>query len=624
MEKLIASHACRVNGEVGEGGAFTRRGNSRLSSADPESAFRDAVWYLERWRYDEAQPLLQKILVEFPDHGGAMEAMALVAHSQGDYATAEGLIRRLIEVAPGRLDLRIRLAEAEFELGRDDAALARIDEVLGFDPEFRQAIFLRGRIRWRQGQAKAALRDFDEASVGRTDIEAAVEGWSLRRLMACDWRGYEVLTQHFVAQARAGRDTCQPFIMMMFAEHSADISRAARTRSARRSPARAPLYLGQPRREGKIRIGYVSSDFQDHPVAHLLAGVLESHDRERFEIFGYSIGLTSDHEVGRRIRAACDSFHDMSQTYDLDVAKAIREHDIDIAISLGGHTAGSRLDIFSHRPAAVQVNYQGYPGTIGAPYVDYLIADRFTVSPEETGFYDEKIVWMPHTYQPTSYRDEPPRPGPPPSRASEGLPDKGFVFLAFNGSSKITPAVFDVWMEVLRAVEGSVIWLSAVKAEAQANLIAEAKARGVQPDRLVFAVWSDRDHHLARQPLADLFLDTRPYNAHSTASDALWAGVPIITCPGETFASRVCAGLLRVAGLDDLVVPDMAAYRDMAIELAGDPDRLARLRRRVEQARSSPLFDTAAYTRNLERAFAEMHRRRMAGLSPEAFAVDDL
>jgi predicted O-linked N-acetylglucosamine transferase (SPINDLY family) len=358
------------------------------------------------------------------------------------------------------------------------------------------------------------------------------------------------------------------------------------------------------RRHPRIRIGYLSSDLQEHAAAYLIAEVLELHDRERFEIFAYSHGPGDASPMRQRIRAACEHFIDISREPDDVAAERIRSDDLDILVDLKGYTAGDRLTIMARRPCTVQVTWLGYPGTTGAEFIDCLIADPFLISPEAERAYSERIVRMPHCYQPNDRQ----RPvGVPLSRSEYRLPEDAFVFCCFNQPYKITPDVFGVWMKLLREIPGSVLWLVESNRWARENLLEGANAQGVSTDRLVFAPRTPYPAHLARYRVVDLALDTFPYTSHTILSDALWCGCPTIALCGETFASRVSGSLLTAAGLPDLITYDLTAYERLAQGIALDAGLLASVRARVAEARDhSPLFDSRAFSRDLEQIYVDL------------------
>ncbi len=363
----------------------------------------------------------------------------------------------------------------------------------------------------------------------------------------------------------------------------------------------------------RIKLGYLSNDFQEHATAMLLIETLEAHDRTQFELRAYSYGGPDEGAMRRRVVDAFDAFADIGGLTDVEAGQAIRDDGIDILIDLKGFTKDTRTSILALRPAPVQVNFLGYPGTLGGALCDYLITDAFVTPASSAADYAEAFALLPHSYQPHGRRRALP---PPPSRAEAGLPEQGFVFCCFNQAFKFTPEVFALWTRLLDAVEGSVLWLLA-SPQAEGNLRNEARSRGISGDRLVFAPDASQAEHLRRLPLADLVLDTSPYGAHTTASDALWAGVPIITRPGETFASRVAGSLLHAVGLPGLIVGGDDEYFDLALALATGGERLAEARRKLGEAGDrAPLFDVSAYTAALEDLFRQMTARQRANLPP--------
>lgn len=390
-------------------------------------------------------------------------------------------------------------------------------------------------------------------------------------------------------------------------------SRALLTAEFRNTPACRPSAS-----TNKIRLGYLSSDFQQHATALLMVEMLEAHDRNHFELHAYSYGPDNGQGMRRRLQDRFDHFTDITTLDDEQAARAIHADGIDILIDLKGYTAGTRTTLLTYRPAPVQVNFLGYPGTLGGDFCDYLISDRFITPHHSAGGYSEALACLPHSYQPHGRHVV---QGAPPTRESVGLPQDGMVFCCFNQSYKFTPEVFDIWCQLLDQTPGSILWLLS-NPYAEGNLRMEAMQRGIAPHRLVFARDCPQAEHLSRLRLADLVLDTSPYNAHTTASDALWAGVPILTCAGQTFASRVAGSLLHAVGLPELITHSLVDYAELAMALASDRPRLQALRDKL--ATLSPdaaLFDVSAYTRDLESLFNQMWRRYQAGLLPQALGA---
>jgi predicted O-linked N-acetylglucosamine transferase (SPINDLY family) len=383
-------------------------------------------------------------------------------------------------------------------------------------------------------------------------------------------------------------------------------------------PISKRLWQGEIYRHDRIRLAYISPDLREHPVGHLMAGVFEHHDRSRFELIAISLGIDDQSRLRGRMLKAFDRFIDAKTMSPPQIAQLIRSLEVDVAVDLAGYTADSHPEVLGQRPAPVQVNFLGYAGSMGVDYMDYLIADRHVVPREHWPYYREKIVYMPDAYLPTDGSVE--IPDEAPGRAAYGLPEEGLVFCAFSHDYKISPRMFAIWMRLLKRTPGSVLWLMSRSEISQRNLWVAAEAQGVEPARLVFATRVPRvEDHLARYRLADFFLDTYPYNAHTTAADALMAGVPVVTCMGEAFHARVAGSLVHAAGLSDLVTHSLADYEALALALAAQPERVARLKARLREARaSSPLFDTAGFCRNLEAIYIAMWRKYRLGAAPDS------
>jgi predicted O-linked N-acetylglucosamine transferase (SPINDLY family) len=443
----------------------------------------------------------------------------------------------------------------------------------------------------------------------------------VRTRKMCDWHAFDDRAPY--ARARmdeAEGDPLPPFVLLAEPGLSAMEQRACseawmRDRLAMAADVRARLaFRFSPWEAGrkKIKLGYLSADFQDHATAHLLVESLEARDGARFELHAYSYGRDDGKEMRERLRRAFDCFTDISKLTDEEAAKGVNDDGIDILVDLKGFTEGTRTSILALRPAPIQVNYLGYPGTLGPELCDYIVTDGFCTPKGSAGDFSECFAVLPHSYQPHGCRDAVP---PAPSRTAAGLPERGFVFCCFNQAYKLTPDVFDVWCRLLRCVPGSVLWLLAAR-EAEGNLRNEAWKRGVDGSRLIFAADLPHSQHLERLQLADLVLDTSPYGAHTTASDALWAGVPVITRPGATFPSRVAGSLLHSVGLPELVVEDQVDYFELAFALATDTARLGDLRRTLADNRANaPLFNVKAYTLALEALYTKMWERHRSGLS---------
>jgi predicted O-linked N-acetylglucosamine transferase (SPINDLY family) len=417
------------------------------------------------------------------------------------------------------------------------------------------------------------------------------------RQQICDWRGIGLLQRDLLSSS----ERFSPFGALTIDSTPAQQLAVARTWCEQRYAAIKPLPQNSDHRGGKIRLGYLSADFCNHAMAHPVAALIEHHDRQRFEIIAYSYGPDDGSPMRRRLAQACDRFTDIRSMPAIEAAKLIQADGIDILIDLAGYTTGARTEILAFRPAPVQVNFLGYPGTMGAGFIDYIIADPVCIPLGEDVYFSETVVRLADCYQPNDRRRE---IAETPSREACGLPARGVVFCCFNNIYKIAPEMFAVWMRLLEQVPDSVLWLLDGNTAARQNLRREA---GGAADRLIFAPRQPMPDHLARHRLADLFLDTLPYNAHTTASDALWAGLPVLTCRGKTFAGRVAASLLTAVGLPELIASSLADYEALALGLAREPARLAAVRDKLAANRhTAPLFDSVRFARAIETAYRQM------------------
>jgi predicted O-linked N-acetylglucosamine transferase (SPINDLY family) len=508
-----------------------------------------------------------------------------------------------------------------FDLKRYDEAFAAYDKALGLKPDLAEAWLGRGNVFCDLKRYDEAFAAYDKALALKPDLFGA-EGSRLHAKMhLCDWNNFDAEREHLISSVRNGNVITPPFTLLAIPSSSDDQLQCAKLWIADRSPpSDKPIWQSERYNHDRIRVAYVSADFRQHAVSFLIAGMLECHDKSRFDVTAISFGPDDNSEMRQRLKASFERFIDGKTFSDEQIANLVRSSELDILVDLMGFTTDSRTGIFARRPAPIQVNYLGYPGTMGANYIDYIIADQTVISDECKKFYSEKIAVLPNSYQANDCKrgisDK------AITRFDVGLPSKGFVFCCFNNNYKITPRVFNSWMRILKQVEGSVLWLLEVNASAASNLKKEAVARGVSSERLVFAKRMPLPEHLARHKLANLFLDTLPYNAHTTASDALWAGLPVLTCLGETFAGRVAASLLNAIRLPELIATTLEAYEQMAIDLATHPEKLAVIKRKLADNRlTTPLFDTKLFTKHIEAAYTAMYERHQAGLAPDHILI---
>ena len=506
-------------------------------------------------------------------------------------------------------------------LGRYREAMASFDRAIALDPGMAEAFHNRSGILNDLGRLEEALRDCEKALSLKPDLTDAVAWRFLLASHLCDWRGRDELISDLRRSFMDNR-CANPFsLLYVFDEPQFHLDVARKFAGKTVQPlAKQPAVA-----HGRLRIAYLSADFFEHPVSLQAVELFEQHDHNRFETYGICVHPGAPpSSIRDRLKNAFDHFVEPGRRTDHEIAQFLTGLQIDIAVELGGYTKNARPKVHARRPMPITVNFLGYPGTLGADYIDYIIADEQVIPPGSEEFYAEHVVRLPDCFLPrdTKGRED----ATPASRAEVGLPERGLVFCCFNKASKFTPEIFDIWMRLLREVEGSVLWLSLSNPKTSDNLRAEAAARNVSPQRLIFSERvKSHEQHIARIGLADLFLDTLPYNAHATASDALWAGVPVLTCMGKSFAARVAGSMLTTIGAEELIAHDLGGYEAIALDLARSPERLAAVRAKLVRNRtSSPLFDTARLCRHLESAYETMWDFHMKGLKPESFMVNRL
>jgi protein O-GlcNAc transferase len=553
----------------------------------------------QQGKYDDAITLLNKAVRKNPADPAVLAHYAHALMAAQKMGEALAAYDRLLAMQPANFEAHYNRGVILSQQQKHEEALAALDQALRLQPNAAAAHFNRGVVLAELERHREALESYDRVLALDPGYAPALANRAMVALSLCDW---DRVAQFSPEQAVM---LAPPLTFLgLFADKSLQLACASGTARTLAPKPMPPMWKGERYAHDRIRLAYVSADFREHAVAFQLAPLVERHDRARFQVIGISTGLSDDSAIRARLIKGFDRFHDFAGLNSDEIARRLREMEIDIAIDLGGHTGLSRLQIFSHRPAPVQATWLGYPGTTGAPFMDYLIADATVAPSEDQPFYSEKLVQLPDTYFPT----DPARAiGITPSRADEGLPEQGFVFCSFNNAWKITRPVFDVWMRLLAEIPQSVLWLKQPPADTRANLEKAATARGIDPARLIFADNADLDVHLARHRLADLFLDTLPYNAHATAADALWAGLPVLTCRGEAFAGRVAASLLNAVGLPELVTENLADYEALALALAREPARLQALKDRLaHNLPTAPLFDADRFRRAIEDAYVRM------------------
>lgn len=572
-------------------------------------------------RFHEAIDCFAKAVAVRP---GYYEAYNSLGNTLGDLRRGEEAVaqfRKAIEIRPDLPLAHINLGKALVSLDRADDAIMAYSALLAAQPDNAEALVARANVLAKQHRESEALADFEAARSADPANDFAFDGLARLALNTCDWVKAAPLWREVPAHVAQGR-YFDPFSFLGFSDDAALQLACAKQYFRHRVPT--PV-AGKPLKKAiwrnpKIKIAYVAGSFHRHPTSYQTAELLEIHDRQQFEIIGISLGPDDKSEIRGRIVRAFDQFHDVRTQTDREVARLLSELQVDIAVDRAGYTINCRPGIFAVRAAPIQVNYLGFPGTLGANCYDYVLADATVLPFDRQPYFAEQIVHLPHCYQVNDSKK--PVASETPTRAEAGLPDQGLVFCCFNNSYKITPPLFDIWMKLLQQVEGSVLWLLRDREITEINLRQEAQARGVDPARLIFAPRASLDAHLARHRLADLFLDTLPYNAHSTATDALWMGVPVVTCLGRSFAGRAAASQLRAIGAPELVTESLEDYGKLALHLASNEPARIELSAKIRRNRlSHPLFDTDIYRRNLESAYVSMWDRWQRGERPASFAV---
>jgi predicted O-linked N-acetylglucosamine transferase (SPINDLY family) len=592
----------------------------RCRSDDAEAHFNRGGVLRALGRLDEALAAYGEATRLRPDHVAAINNAGVVLQELGQPDEAVALYAGLLAAHPDYAEAHNNLAAALLAQGRPDAAVSALQQALALTPDFADAHYNLGNA-WRElGQLEGAIAAYQTALRLRPDNADAFSQLVYHRWRACDWTDYAADQAKLVDRVRDGVRV-PPFYLLATPASAADQLTCARHWARPIAPPPHEVFGHRPgRARDRIRLGYLSADFHRHATAHLAVELFERHDRTRFEVVGYSYGPDDASPMRTRLAQAFDRFVDLRAASHCAAAERIRADEIDILIDLKGYTQHARSRIAAYRPAPVQVSYLGYPATMGAAFIDYIIVDPFVVPAGEQANFAEKLVHLPGCYQVNDRQRA--IAADAPSREACRLPRDALVFCSFNNSYKITPAMFDIWMRLLAAVPGSVLWLLEPNDLVQRNLRREAEQRGLSSDRLIFAPLLPLPDHLARHRHADLFLDTLPCNAHTTASDALWAGLPVLTCAGATFAGRVAGSLLAAIGLPELIAHSLADYERRALTLARDPGRLRELRGILARSRDiAGPFDLPGSTRHIEAAYARMWETWCAGHPPVPFAV---
>jgi protein O-GlcNAc transferase len=631
FEKALSLQPDMAEASLGRGNTYFELKRYDEALADYEKALAlkpDLIWawigcgntYGELQRYDKAFAAYDRALAVKPDFGEAWNGRGNTYFALKSYDEALAAYEKALAVKP--VEGWLGLGNTYFELKRYDEALAAYNGALALNSDFAEAWFGRANLSAELTKHDEAARDYAKALEIDPSFPFAKGRLLHQKMLICDWHGVKSLTEEIERDMASGKRSAEPFGWQGIAASERSLCLCANLFNQSEFPAKSKQVrrITSADNAKKVRVGYLSGEFREQATSHLLVGVLENHDHSQFDIYAFDNGWDDKSKMRQRINASVPNIIDIRRVSDLAAAEVIGDNQIDILVNLNGYFGRHRMGVFAQRAAPIQVNYLGFPGTLGAPYIDYIIADKHVIPEKNQVFYNEKIVYLPNCYQ---ANDQKKKIGPRLfTRGECGLPKASFVFCCFNNSYKITPTTFDCWIRILKRVEGSVLWLFESNVIACRNLKTEAKGRGINPERLVFAKPLPLAEHLARLCLADLCLDTLPYNAHTTASDALWTGLPMVTQIGETFAGRVAASLLNAIELPELVTPSKHAYEALAVELATNPDKLADVKRKLFNRRfSTALFDTRLFTRNIERAYLAMNDRRRRGLPPDHIYV---
>jgi protein O-GlcNAc transferase len=563
---------------------------------------------------------------------GALKKAGPFFEGLHDLAMAQAMIKKNKEaienfklaatINPQSSEVFYNLGKVYDSMKNYQEAIRNYDSCIKIFPDFAQAHFNKASALSDLGAHEEAVTEYRCAQKLMPDMELLSGNLIHAQMKICDWHNLKAnINKLFSRQNDRDHLASDPFAMLSISNSEALNFQTASGFAKKKFPNRG-LGIEPSKKKEKIVLGYFSANFHNHAVAFLISEIFEKHDRDKFHLIAFSFGPDRCDEMRMRIRDAFDSFIDVRGTSDADVASLSRSLEVDIAIDLMGYTQDGRSAIFSHRAAPIQINYLGYPGTMGINYIDYVIADPTVIPESNRKFYAEKIIYLPNCYQANDRKRAISERVY--TRKEMGLPDAGLVFCCFNQSYKITPDIFDDWAKILDTIDGSVLWLLEDSITAVKNLKQEAADRGISPNRLVFAKRMPLKDHLARMRLADLFLDTLPYNAHTTASDALWAGLPVITCIGETFPGRVAASLLTSIGLTELITHSREEYVDLAVKLAKCPEKIYSLKNKLSINRlTTPLFDSTLFTKNMEDAFLKAYDRFRNELAPDHLFINN-
>ena len=574
----------------------------------------------EQERLEEAIEAFKKALSIKPDYAEAYYNMGNALQEKGKLEEAIKAYSKALSINPDYANAYNNMGNALEYQGKLEEAVEAYTKALAVKPDYAEAYNNMGNALKDQGKLEEAIEAYSKALAIKPDYEAARTAKLHQQALICNWDSI-AKDVNLIPELGTSEKHVPPFALLSLEDApERHLIRSKRYAKAKYPQKALPPKARPSKKPKRIRIGYFSTDFKEHPVAYLIAKVLEQHNRDQFEIFGYSIYGSSSCIMRQRLKKSFDSFTDVQSMSDRDIALQARQDKIDIAVDLNGYTQYARTGIFAYRAAPIQISYLGYPGSMGAEFIDYIVADQHLIPAENQKHFSEKQIYLPNTYMPTDDSRE--LSQKPMNRSDMGLPDDAFVFCCFNNNYKISPNEFDIWMRLLNKVENSVLWLRHSNQFSHINIRNEAQTRNVDPSRLVFADKIPMDEHLARQRLADLFVDTFAFNAHTTAAEALWAGLPVVTKVGLGFAARVAGSLLNEIGLPELITQTEKDYEALILELATNPTKLAKIKEKLATNRlTQPLFNTELYTKHLENGYQQAYQNYFDGHLPQTIIV---
>ena len=579
------------------------------------------VIYQDQGKLDDAIEAYNKSITLKPDYAEAYNNLGSALKDQNK-------IQEAIEAYNKSISLKPDYPEAYYNMGVTfqhqialNQAIEAYKKALSLKPDYAEAYNNMGNALKDQGKLDEAILAYKKTISLKPDYDSTRAQKLYLQAHICDWNAVEK-DRKLIPELGTSQNITAPFLMFSFEDTPERHLLRSKVFAKNKHPLQPIAFQAKPiNKPERIRIGYFSADFKEHPVAYLIAKVIEQHDRDKFEIFGYSLKANKEDVLGKRLKESFDFFNDVSEMSDKDVALLSRQDNIDIAIDLNGYTQNNRTGIFAYRAAPIQINYLGFPGTMGTEFMDYIIADQHLIPSTSKKYFTEKPIYLPNSYMPTDNNRE--FSDHPISRSDVGLPEKAFVFCCFNNNYKITHLEFDVWMRLLGKVSGSVLWLRRSNHLSDKNMIKEAQKRNIDASRLVFADRVPIKEHLTRHKLADLFIDTFAFNAHTTTTEALWAGVPVVTKQGQGFAARVAGSLLNAIGLPELVTENEHDYEELILDLANNPNKLKKIKDKIAINRlSKPLFNTELYVKHLEIGYQKAYQNYFDNKNPKTIIVD--